>query len=148
MKKLSIGLRTSAVLAVVAVAVIVAMGAGSHKQLTVDRADVRGFIVPASQIISFDDTVGRLDTRTGAIYRLHGVASDPTAALDNPSAKLTWEERVPAVKGDTSGVLEIQRPTFNRPDATFLVDIVTGKTWILRRRASSNRSWEPIETFR
>ncbi len=145
MKKLSIGLRTSAIVAVVAVAVIVAMGAGGHKQLTVNRADVRGFVVPASQIISFDDTVGRLDTRTGAIYRLHGVG---TSALDNPSVKLTWEERVPAVKGETSGVLEIQRPTFNRPDATFLVDIVTGKTWILRRRASSNRSWEPIETFR
>ncbi len=142
MKKLSIGLRTSAVLAVVAVAVIVAMGAGGHKQLTVNRADVRGFVVPASQIISFDETVGRLDTRTGAVYRLRGVA-----ALDNPSAKLTWEERVPAVKGETSGVLEIQRPTFNRPDATFLVDIVTGKTWILRPRASSNASWEPIETY-
>ena len=31
---------------------------------------------------------------------------------------------------------------------TFLVDVVTGDTWILRRRASTNGSWDPVQIYR
>ncbi len=148
MKKMKSHLRVLVIVAVGATAIVIAMGAARGKQLTATGADVRGFIVPAAQIISFDDTVGMLDTATGAIYRLHGNLHNPTTVLDNPGVRLTWELRVGPVKGETSGLLEIQRPTFNKPDAIFLVDIVLGKTWILQRRASSNGTWDPVEIYR
>ena len=142
MKKMKLHLRVLVILAVGATAIVIAMGAaGRGQQMSSSGADVRGFVVPAVQIISFDDTVGMLDTATGAIYRLRG-------NLDNPSVRNTWELRVGPVKAATSGLLEIQRPTFNKPDAIFLVDIITGKTWILQRRASTNRTWDPVEIYR
>ncbi|MHC4415619.1 MAG: hypothetical protein ACYS0G_10075 [Planctomycetota bacterium] len=141
MKMLTSPLRKWALLPICAAIIVVAAGAGRSQQLKISGGDVRGFVVPAVQIISFDDTVGMLDTASGAVYRLRG-------DLDNPSVRNTWEIRVPAVGGETSGYLEIQRPNFGRPDATFLVDIVTGRTWILRRRASTNRSWDPVEIYR
>jgi hypothetical protein len=135
-KGLTVLLSTAVLVAVVAIA----LGAGAARAGRAERP-VAGTYFPASQIISFDNTIGRLDTATGAVYRLRG-------NLDNPGAKLTWERRVPPVTASTSGLLEIQRATFNRPDAIFLVDIVTGKTWILRRRASSNSAWAPVESAR
>ena len=95
----------------------------------------------ASQIISFDETIGMLDTTSGAIYRLRG-------NLDNPGAKLTWEMRVSPVTEANSGMLELQRPTFNAPGTHFLVDQITGDTWVLRRRASENGAWVPVTIFR
>ena len=126
-------------MAVTGTLVAVALGAGG-RELTISGGDIRGFIVPAAQIIDFDNTAGMLDTATGAIYRLRG-------NLDNPSAKTSWLMRVPPVNETTSGLLEIQRPVFN-PNAIFLVDIVTGKTWLLRNRASTNRQWMPVEIHR
>lgn len=134
--------RLALLTAAVTAGCLVAIAFGHNRELqTISGGDVRGFIVPAAQIISFDDTVGMLDTATGAIYKIRG-------NLDNASVKNTWQMRVRPVDGATSGLLEIQRPVFDKPDAIFLVDIVTGKTWILRKRASSNRSWEPVEIFR
>ena len=121
---------------------LVAVALGANRELqTISGGDVRGFIVPAAQIIGFDDTVGLLNTATGAIYRIRG-------DLNNSSVKNNWEMRVQPVDEQTSGLLELQRTAFGSAGATFLVDIVTGKTWILRDRASSNRSWEPVEIFR
>ena len=65
------------------------------------------------------------------------------------------------VKEKTSGILEIQRiiaphgergrnPATTEVElvpSTFLVDVVTGDTWILRRRASTNASWDKVELF-
>jgi hypothetical protein len=100
-----------------------------------------GFIVPASRIISFGDTIGRLDTQTGAVYELRG-------NLDNPSTPVRWKRRVAPLDRATSGVLEIQRATFNDPGATFLVDVVTGETWLLTQRASGNASWQHVKSYR
>jgi hypothetical protein len=124
-----------AVLGMVAL-VIAAPGAGGQDDSTVPG--LRSLFLPAARIISLDETVGLLETTSGAVYRLNG-------NLDNSSAALTWQLRVPPVSGPTSGLLEIQRPDFNRPDATFLVDIVSGRTWILRRRAAETGTWEPVD---
>jgi hypothetical protein len=113
------------------------LGAGRNEQVTILQTGARNYIVPAAQIISFNDTVGRLDTTTGAVHQLSG-------DLRNPSVRNEWELRVPAVSGETSGFLEIQRATFNDPEAIFLVDIVTGKTWLLRRRGNDNGTWDPV----
>ncbi|MHC4427744.1 MAG: hypothetical protein ACYS0D_03970 [Planctomycetota bacterium] len=139
MSKLSI--RLALLTAAVTAGCLVAIALGADRELTTSGGDVRGFIVPAAQIVSFDDTVGLLNTATGAIYKLRG-------NLDNASVTNTWQMRVGPVDGTTSGYLEIQRPVFDHPNAIFLVDIVTGKTWILRDRASSNRSWEPVKIHR
>ena len=115
--------------------VVLTIGAGRGTPAGSPQSTV---VVPAAtQIISFDDTVGRLDTVTGAVYRLRG-------NLENPSVRHTWQLRVQPVKGPTSGLLEIQRATFNKPSAIFLVDKVTGRTWILRQRASDTGSWDPV----
>ena len=139
MKNMSFGVRVVMILALVSAVVLMVAGAGNDRELTSTRAGVRGFVLPRTEVISFDETVAVLDTATGAVYRI----KDPRV-LDNPSARVTFQLRVAPVKEETSGYLEMQRATFNQPNAIFLVDIVTGKTWILRDRASSNRSWEPI----
>ena len=108
------------------------------------RIDERAYqvpIPPATQIISYDQTVARFDTRTGAIYMYRG-------ELDDPCVRGYWELRVPGVNEKTSGMLELQRANFNDPAATFLVDTVTGKTWLLHRRGNHNGTWDIVEIFK
>ena len=126
---------------VITAAALFTMGAGNRSGQLVGDVPDRAFILPASEIISFGTTIGLLDTVTGAIYQLSG-------NLSNPGITQTWELKVPAVKGPTSGFLELQRTTFNSPEALFLVDRVTGKTWLFRWRSSGNGAWDPVEVRR
>ena len=103
--------------------------------------DGAAYILPAVQVISWDRTVGMLDTRTGAVYRLLG-------NVDKTRVKNTWKQRVAPVTGSHSGMLEIQRSTFNEIRTTFLVDVVEGHTWILKRTASTNRRWQRVDVLR
>lgn len=96
----------------------------------------RTLATPVTQIVSYGEGVGLLDTRNGSISELRG-------SLDNPSSQLSWFLRVEGVEG-TSGHLEMQSPQWNRPDALFLVDVMTGETWILRDRGNNNGTWEPV----
>ncbi len=93
-------------------------------------------VFSAAQVVAFQEGVGLLDTTNGTVYELRG-------DLDNASTKLSWFLRVPAIEG-SSGFLELQSPRFNRPDALFLVDAVTGATWIFRDRGNRNGSWEAV----
>lgn len=132
--------------AVAAVALLVAaLGAATGARTVMYRTASGEVILPAVQIISFNDGVGRLDTTSGAVHILSG-------DLDNPSVRNEWVLRVPAVKESHSGLLDIQQPTFNNPDATFLVDVATGKTWLLRRTHEHKRDsagyWQPVEVVR
>ncbi len=96
----------------------------------------RTLATPVTQVVSYGEGVGLLDTRNGSISELRG-------SLDNQSSQLSWFLRVEGVEG-TSGHLEMQSPQFNRPDALFLVDVMTGETWILRDRGNNNGSWEVV----
>ena len=96
----------------------------------------RTLATPVTQIASYGEGVGLLDTRNGAISELRG-------DLDNSSSQLNWFLRVEGVEG-TSGHLEMQSPQWNHPDALFLVDVMTGETWILRDRGNNNGSWEVV----
>jgi hypothetical protein len=125
---------------VAAAAVAVGVGAGRSERPVLFQTQARGYILPATQIISYEDSVGRLDTATGAIYGLRG-------DLDNASSRSTWELRVPGVKGENSGWLELQRDVMNNPKATFLVDVINGNTWILHLRGNKNGTWDPVEIF-
>ena len=92
--------------------------------------------IPVAQVMSYQQGIGLLDSTTGAILELRG-------DLDNASSRLSWFPRVAGLTG-TSGFLQVQSPQFNRPDAVFLVDAVTGDTWILRDRGNHNGTWELV----
>ncbi len=93
-------------------------------------------VFSAAQVVAFQQGVGLLDTTNGTVYELRG-------DLDNASTKLSWFLRVPAVEGG-SGFLQLQSPRWLRSDALFLVDTVTGATWIFRDRGNNNGSWDAV----
>jgi hypothetical protein len=136
--------------AIAAAVVLAAMGADrarSNRQAVI-APQRQAFLFSATEIIhlpggnpAYDSDIARLDTTTGAIYRFHGNA-------DKASVKNTWELRVPPVKGPHSGLLEVQQIRTGDRRTTFLVDIVEGHTWILRHRASTNASWDPVDVHR
>ncbi len=152
MKNRSSRLRTWSLLSIGAVFLGVAVGAGSAtfaRQYFVQGPSATDiFLLPGGNA-KFDSDIARLDTRTGAVYRFRG-------DVDNPSVRNTWEMRVEPVKGKTSGILEIQRillpardgHSFDVAPTTFLVDVATGRTWILNHRASTNASWDPVDIYR
>ena len=146
---------TLCVLAAVALAgTVVAVTVGANRQPVVG-ANRSEALFSATQIIllpggnsATDSNIARFDATTGAIYRYRG-------NVDNQSTSGQWEIRVPPVDGPTSGMMELQHapvnpfePNENAPAATFLVDMVTGNTWLLRQRGSSNLAWTPVEIFR
>ena len=144
-KQMTFQVRKWAVLSICGAIVIAAAGAGGAgiaTQYFVQGGAATQIIVLPGGNANTDGNIARLNTRTGAIYRYRG-------DIDNPSTRGTWELRVPAVKGETSGFMEIQRiaNAENETVATFLVDIVTGATWVLHQRASTNASWDPINAF-
>ena len=144
MKKLTAFPGKWAVVTICAAAGGVAVGAGSMevaKHYFVQGQSATQIIVLPGGNTDNNGDIARLDTNTGAVYRFRG-------NVDNPSVRNTWELRVPAVKGENSGLLEIQRLEFGSTQATFLVDVVTGNTWILRHRASSNGTWDPIDIYK
>lgn len=130
MKKM-MGSTAIVAVAAMAVGILVAMGVSNAMQAT------RTVDIPAAKVISFGDGIGRLNTVTGAIHQLSG-------NLSNASARVTWQQRVPPVAGTTSGYLDIQQTNFNSPGEMFLVDTITGDTWIFRWRASGHGSWDAI----
>jgi hypothetical protein len=142
--------RIAAAFALGAAVVLAALGAdrarsNRHAVIAPQR---NAFLFSATEIINLpggnpktDSDIARLDTTTGAIYRFRG-------NVDNPSVRNTWEMRVPPVKGKHSGLLEVQQVKLGNHRTTFLVDIVDGRTWILRNRASTNGSWDPVDIFR
>jgi hypothetical protein len=158
MKKLTSHLRKWGLVSIGAAVIGIAVGAGGMqvaKQYFVQGPSATQIVLlPGGNVLNSSD-IARLDTRTGAVYRFRG---DTT----NPSVRNTWELRVPPVKEKTSGILEIQRIVAphgelgrNPADidvelvpTTFLVDVVTGSTWILRHRASTNATWDPVEIYR
>ncbi len=157
-KQLTSYLRVWMMVAFCATMLVIAMGVGRQRQsriAVIGSAQQQGqFLFSATEIIRLaggnpanDSDIAKLDTRTGAVYRFRGNVN--IASVQN-----TWELRVPPVKEETSGLLEIQnilppRPTVEvvRP-VTFLVDIVHGTTWILRETTSTNARWQPVNIFR
>ena len=147
MKLFTTRMRKWALVSIGAAATAVAIGAGASKAaweyFVQGRPATQVIILPGGNIQN-DSDIARLDTRTGAVYRFRG-------DIENSSVTNTWELRVPPVHEETSGLLEIQQVApLDRQGrlTTFLVDIVSGKTWILRRRANTNESWDVVDTFK
>lgn len=122
----------TAMAGLVLIAVIaITVGAGHTGQLRLDTC-----LDSKVRIINFDKSVARFDTSTGSIHELNG-------DLKNPSVRCTWTPHVKGVNKKTSGYLEIQ----HAGGGTFLVDRVTGDSWVLRRRGS-NAKWDEVKLFR
>lgn len=153
MRKLTTRLRTWGLMGLCVAVIGVGAAAGAAhvaKQYFVQGPSASQIFLMPGGNAKFNSNIARLDTRTGAVYRFRG-------DVGNPSVRNTWELRVPAVKGEHSAILEIQTPFTGlaNPEldalagrTTFLVDVVTGQTWILRHRASSNATWDPVDTFK
>ena len=135
---------TKALLALVAVmagaaCAFVAGTASGHGRSALAMDRVR-FEIPRTKVIAFDRTVALFDTATGAISEYNG-------SLDHPTPNSQWLPRIKGVGQETSGLLEIQRAEGVNavPQPTFLVDVITGETWILQRRGNAfEGAWVPV----
>ena len=87
------------------------------------------------RLIEIDDTIFRLNTETGALSRFRGTES-------GRNARGTFISVAPELRDPTSGFVDIQQAG----GATFLIDTVTGRTWILRQRGNSTASWVEVTT--
>lgn len=91
-------------------------------------------IVPAVRIIRFDDQIARFDTATGEMSRFSGTAS-------GGGASGTWLRLARSVNDSTSQILEIRTVA----GGTFLIDQVTGQTWVLRRAPGTIGTWINVQ---
>lgn len=126
--------------AIAAIVIVIVAGAGPDQRMMY-HSQSGDYVIPRVRIIAFDESVALFDTRDGALYRFHG-------DLRNPAVRSVWVKHVPGLPQPTSGVMEIQKAEGVNPhqDATFLVDVFTGETWILRRRGA-NAAWDPVKIF-
>lgn len=95
--------------------------------------------LPAVKVFAIDESVVKLDTRTGAVYLLRG-SGGTTGSGDQ------WAQRVDAVEGTTSGMLDVQQVATNTTASTFLVDCDGERTWILKWRGNANGEWQEVRT--
>lgn len=128
-----------AIAAVTTVAIV--MGATrTHAQSGIQDRVIGDRVLSRVQIINLNDTIARVDTVTGSIHILNGDAR-------SPSSRNQWRLYAPGV-GNTSGYLEIQQPRGVEAQGTmFLVDIVTGESWIFNRRGPGRASWDRVDVF-
>ncbi len=140
MPRLQPALRVFGLAAIAAIVIVIVAGAGPDRRMMY-CSQSGDYVIPRVRIIAFDDSVALFDTRNGALYRFQG-------DLGNPAVRSVWVKHVPGLPQQTSGLMEIQKAEGVNPhqDATFLVDVFTGETWILRRRGA-NAAWDPLKIF-
>lgn len=135
----------SLALAVAAIAAVVTADSTTNNDYThAYNANGQAMVLPKVRIVNFDNTVARFDTTNGALDRFEG-----SLRGDNVGGR--WVQAVPAVKGPTSGMLQLQNSVGveNFSSAMFLVDTVSGRTWILELtdndRAPRRGFWEEVK---
>lgn len=124
-------------LAILAGAAMVAMAQEPDLEelLAVARSEVT-----AVEIIKWGEDhqgVAKFDTRTGEIWRFNG-------DVLKSNTKAEWILEVPAVAERAVGTLRLQHANTG---GLFLVDAVTGDTWLLRERASDNFGWVAVRNY-
>lgn len=173
MKKRSFRWALTSVVCASVAAVIVGAGENGPQYSLPERA----LVFPMTEVVQITpqkvgDPVALFDSKTGAVYRLRGTVA-------NPSSRVYWQLAIPAV-GKTSGLLRLQnvpalrrvsrhriagaldrRPNVPllrdddtvleiRDGETFLVDVITGDTWLFRQRSETNLelgTWDPVDIF-
>ena len=131
---------------VAAAAVVVADSTTNNDYVRAYDQNGNAVLMPKVRIISWDNGVARFDSETGAIHRFNG-------NLRRNDVHGQWVQSVPGVSG-ASGALQIQNPVgVENYGGTFLVDTVSGRTWILQRMnrhrdSASVGVWEEIRMHR
>jgi hypothetical protein len=103
--------------------------------LSVARSDVT-----AVEIIKWGEDhqgVAKFDTRTGEIRRFSG-------DVRKGSTSEQWIHEVDGVGARPIGTLRLQHANTG---GLFMVDAVSGETWILRERASDNYDWVEVVDY-
>lgn len=103
--------------------------------LTVARSEVT-----AVEVIRWgkdEHGVAKFDTRNGEVWRFNG-------DVQKSNTKAEWILEVPAVADRPVGTLRLQHANTG---GLFLVDAVTGDTWILRERGSGNYGWVAVRDY-
>lgn len=138
----------SLAIAVAAIAAVVTADSTTNNDYThAYNADGNAIVLPKVRIVNFDDTVARFDSTTGALDRFEG-----SLRGDNVGGR--WYPAVPGVKGQTSGMLQLQNSVGveNFASTMFLVDTVSGRTWILELTDGDRRPregvWEEVRDYR
>jgi hypothetical protein len=136
-------IRTRMVATVLGVGLAAALIMGAGKLAVPSAVEDRVLaerVIPRVQIIQFNDSVARLDTATGELHLF-------TGDLRSPSSRGQWRLYANGVSG-SSGYLELQQPRgVEAQSGLFLVDIVSGESWILTRRAS-RATWDHVPVRR
>lgn len=91
-------------------------------------------IVPTVRIFRFGNEVVRFDSTTGEMSRFSGTVSGGGAAG-------TWLKFAKPVAGSTSQILEFR----SIAGGAFLIDQVTGQTWVLRRAPGTIGTWINVQ---
>lgn len=136
------------VLVVVTIAAVVTADSTTNNDYTLAyNADGTPMVLPKVRIVNFDEGVAKFDTTTGSLHRFAG-----SLRGDHVGGK--WILSVPPVSGPTSGMLQIQNSVGveNFASTMFLVDAVTGRTWILELSNGDRRArtgvWEEVKEYR
>lgn len=95
--------------------------------------------MPATKVMRLGSHIVKLDTRTGSVHLLRGSGGARGSGDE-------WTLRVSAVKGATSGMLDVQRVSTDATETVFLVDIDGERTWILKWRGNENGEWQEVQT--
>jgi hypothetical protein len=126
--------RTACIIAGLLLVITLSIGA-SRRQNANPALDFDESIFSRVRIIEFQNMVVRFDTDTGSLMRFSG-------NLGQSNASGTWFAFVRPVNGQTSGFLKIEEAG----SGVFLIDAVTGDTWILRRTGNLG-SWVKVKTL-
>lgn len=125
-------------------ALMMLIGAGGMLAMNDQMTSVQDQVVPAANIIRLGenpDGIARIDSSTGAIHRFLGNprSIDPEQAIGLSA----WKLEHAGVGTRPVGALRLQQAG----PATFLVDALSGETWILRMR-NGHFGWDRVETIR
>lgn len=127
---------------IVVATVAIAVGASrASAQSTIQDRVVGDRVLSRVHIFNLEDTVARLDTVTGEVHLF-------TGDVRRPGTRGQWRLYASGV-GQTSGYLQIQTPAgVEAYPVLFLVDIVTGDSWVLTRRGTGRATWDRVDVFR
>lgn len=139
MSRKSAIVRPLLVLLIAVASVAVVMGAGRLVNQSIQDRVAGDRVLSRVQIINLNDTIARVDTANGEVHLFSGDSR-------SPSSRGQWRLYADGVR-NSSGYLEVQLPLGVEARGTaFLVDVVTGQTWVLTRR-SGRATWDPVPIF-
>lgn len=113
-------------------AAVICFLVGANSTNNVLNLNLDTAVIPRTRVLDFQGDLVRFDSSSGAVLQFSGNTGAATA-------NGTWIPFVRPLAVQTSGVLQLQHTS----DATFLVDIVRGDSWILRVQNNTG-NWQKV----